>query len=408
MKIKDGIEKIGPQSYGVKNYYVRQSSNKSQPRLKHFRVGEILQGTILTTDGNGTGLVRLPSGDFNCYLHKGLKKGDELFFKITSVEPGLVIKVHAVQSFFKRVKRKKEDIVRILDLPQDDIYYYTADIYLTFKNMIYKDDLLNFYKFYERVPNNNVYDVEALSRTLFWLSESGISFEFDIFSTSYKYFYGMKYMDSYISSVLLKKFSELPENLKAILNPFRMKYYNSKNEPNLGVDFLSVNSETQGLNFYTLMKKLSSSQLFDNNEYLTGRISDFIQSMYFWNTICTGSDAAYHWTFPFMIAGKTKLITLVVRSQFNIRRMMGISTGSYEDIDVGNIFSIIFNRHSNELKNYFDKSPNIKQILEIFEKYLSESGLKLLAIHYYDDELITVESAEGAVISTNRSISFVV
>ncbi|MFA5513161.1 MAG: hypothetical protein WC313_12000, partial [Candidatus Kapaibacterium sp.] len=185
MKINQGIEKVNPQGSGYTAYYQNTKKTKKDQQLKKFRIGEILQGKIIDTDGGGIGKVRLPSGIFTCSLHKGLVAGDVLFFKIAEVEPTLVLKVHSVQSYGQNGKLGTEDIIRILDLPKLDIFKYSAIIFLNFRNMIYKEDLLKFYKFYTQIPNSEEYDGESIASTLFWMAESGLHFEFDLFYHSY-------------------------------------------------------------------------------------------------------------------------------------------------------------------------------------------------------------------------------
>lgn len=408
MKIEHGIEKIGSHGQSGSRYVFQPVRRKGNARLNNFRVGEILQGKILNATGDGQGLVRLPSGDFICMLHKGLLSGDELFFKITDVEPSLVLKVHAVQSHFQRKKRKREDIVRILDLPNADLFLFTSDMYVTFKNMIYKDDLLNFYKFYQKVPNSENYDAESIARALFWLTESGIPFEFDIFQAAYKYFDGLKNIDFYIRKLFFEIFPKLSTNVQNILLPYKSSYFNLNKNTFPNIDYFSNNLKNSD-SFYHIMKTISNLKLYELFQGIPIRIVEFIDSMNFWNSICTGSEAAYHWTFPIKNEGKIMAVTFVMSSQFNVRRMLGINSGNYEEIDVGNIIHIMLSRHSSEITTSLSGIRSLSQLPEIFEKFLSDNGLNLLAIHYFDGENVkTIESISGAVIATNRSISFVV
>lgn len=410
MKIHGGIDAIGNQANNARRYYVRPNNKKVNPRLMHFRAGEILQGKILSAKGDGIGLVRLPSGDFTCQLHEGLLPGDDLFFKIVNIEPSLTLRVHAVMSYVKGKKHNRKDIVRILDLPDNELYLSASDVFLTFKNMIFKDDLLTFYKFYSRVPNAEKYDVDSISRTLFWLAESGLHFEYDIFQLAYTYFNGLKNIEQHLNNLFLKIYPTLSDTFKNLLQPYRRDYLGLDNAIDISISLFSRNNLPNKPCFLELMQKLSVPSISEILEGIPNIIVDFIESMNIWNSMCTGSEAAYHWTFPLPFRQNTTLVTLVFRSQFNVQKLFNLPLGSsiQRDIDVGNILSQMFGRYSDELSNLLSENENPKQILPKIEHYFTNNGLILLAIHFYDGKLLTIESSGGSVLSSNKSISFVV
>lgn len=408
MQIQGGIEKIGPQGSGVRRYFTSNKKKSPNPKLKHFRVGEVLQGRILSSNGDGSGLVRLPSGDFQCSVHKGLSVGDDLFFKITATDPSLTLRVHAVLTYFKGRKRSKDEIVRILDLPNEELFLAASEIYLTYKNMIYKEDLLDFYRFYSKVPNPDSYQVEALCRTLFWITESGLPFEFDIFESSYKYFSNIHLAENLLNTLFIKIYPKLSESFKNLLLPYRIAYYNLGNSSLSGLAFFSFKNFGNNPSFYELMKRLSVPQLMNLLEGVPKKLVEFIDAMHIWNTICTGSDAAYHWSFPIRILNKSKLITMVIRSQFNLRGILANeSPSTIHEIDVGDILNTLFGMNP-QFEEALNKIQDIRELPALFSSQLSDKGLSLLAIFYIDGATITLESDTGASVASNRSISFVV
>lgn len=409
MKIRGGIEAIGPHSSSARRYYAKPHKKKSNPKLMHFRVGEVLQGKIISAKGDGTGLVRLPSGDFICQVHEGLLPGDELFFMIISTEPFLTLRVHAVMSFIRGRRRYNNDIVRILDLPDNELFLSASEMYLTFKNMIFKDDLLRFSRFYTRVPNADKYDVDSICRTLFWIAESSLHLEYDIFEMAYSYFDGLKHTEQQMSNLFLKIYPNLSDSFKNLLLPYRRAYYGLDNAAT-GISFFSKNILGNNLCFLELMNKVSTPQISAALGDIPPEIVKFVESMHIWNSVCTGSEAAYHWTFPFRIRNRTKLLTLVFRSQFNVQKIMNLPAGSgvQHDIDVGNILAQIIERNLEELEKLLLELNDFHQVLPKLEHYFTNNGLTLLALQYFDDKLITLEAGGGAVLSSNKSISFVV
>jgi hypothetical protein len=411
MKIRNNLERISGQSNQFSPTYQRLPMKKNNPKLKNFRLGEILQGKILNIKNDFTGLVRLPSGDFDCHLHKGLLPEDELFFIIASVEPSLVLKVHAVQSFFKGKKRKREDIVRILDLPQQDIYFYTADVFLTYKNLIYKEDVIRFFRFYIKTPNYQNLDEESISRTLFWLSESGLSFEYDIFQMAYRYFEGLKSIDFEMNKLFNFYIEKLPVTLKNILLPFKNKYLGIVKTDNFNLDFFSDSKDGEGINFFKIIRRIADSGISEIIDDNPKRIAGFIQALHFWNDVCKDSEAAYHWTFPSNLIKSNNVLTLVFKSQFNIQKIL-YDTPNFPDnnlnIDVGKVLSQIINRNNETINIELSTIQNINILMNYFGKYLSQIGLSLIALQYFDGSLKTIEAPGGSTMTTNKSISFVV
>jgi len=406
MKINQGIEKVNPQGSGYTAYYQNTKKTKKDQQLKKFRIGEILQGKIIDTDGGGIGKVRLPSGIFTCSLHKGLVAGDVLFFKIAEVEPTLVLKVHSVQSYGQNGKLGTEDIIRILDLPKLDIFKYSAIIFLNFRNMIYKEDLLKFYKFYTQIPNSEEYDGESIASTLFWMAESGLHFEFDLFNHSYKYFKGLKEIDFILNKFFLIQYPRLQERLKTLISPHKNEFFAFPEDVFQNIDYFSKEKPDSEINFYSLIHNLSNSHIDNELGNTPSDLLDFLDSMHLWNSICNGSNAAYHWSFPFKFHNRTYIITLVIRSQFSIADT-GNRKSNINEIDVGSVLKGIFTI----CKNKFHQEGSIKDIKslpQMINQCLDDNGLTLLAIIYYDKRLITIESPKGSVLTTNRSISFVV
>jgi hypothetical protein len=411
INVGEGIQKVNADGRGLAPFYFKQSSNSKSknPKLKNFRLGEIIQGKILSLVEKGVGVVRLPNGNFTCHLHPGLLADDELFFRIAEVEPSLVLKVHSVQSHIRGKKRKKEDIIRILDLPDEDLYLYTCDLFLTFKNMIYKDDLLRFFKFYSKVPKNEQFETDSFSRALFWLAESGLPFEYDIFEITYKYFNSLKSIDELQQKLFNQYFKLLPESLNKMTKIFLDNFNGFVNENNFKFGYYSMNYESDDFCFFKLISKISGSPISATMENVPELITEFIEAMHIWNNICSTCDSAYHWTFPFNLKGKTKLITMVFRSQFNIQNISQESASTNPDIDIGITLNEIFRFIGIDFIEEINSTNSLDQLSLVLGKYMSQTGLLLLALHYADESGIhTIESPTGATISTNKSISFVI
>lgn len=405
MNLGDGVQKVGKNGRGLRPFYYRLPEKKNNPKLRNFRLGEIIQGRILTIEDVGIGEVRLPNGVFKCNLHPGLLPNDELFFRIAEVEPSLVLKVYSVQTKINRIKRKKEDIIRILDLPDNELYQHTAELFLTFKTMIYKDDLIKFYKFYGKLSDIDNYDAESCSRALFWMAESGLHFEYDIFEVAYGYFNTLKYIDSIMGDFLHLNPKLLPDAVNKLLSNFRSGFDSDNTE--VKFDFFSQYTDKEVFSLSKFVSKLSVSILSARMQQLPNKIDAFIQNMHIWNNICVGSDSAYHWSFPLKLDNKVKIVTLVIKSQFKISEKEK-SSNSVKDIDIGEVLKMLIGISSEELSESVESDNSLNMFVNTMAKFINDIGLTLMAVMYFDGELRTVESPYGAAISANKSISFVI
>lgn len=201
------------------NYNQTKKNNKNN--FFRFRVGEILQGLILENPVENIAEVRLPVGIFRAYLQGNLQKGDELFFKIDSVEPSLILKIHSVYLYKLNTKYSEKEIIRILDLPDNDVFIKLINEYSIIKSILIRDEILLSYNLLDKyfINNNEVNLNEDTIRTAIFFIETNINDNREDVELIYNYF---KNKTSYLQGL---------ENIKN------------------NIDKLNKNLETQFLNF---------------------------------------------------------------------------------------------------------------------------------------------------------------
>ncbi|MDQ1265964.1 MAG: hypothetical protein QG635_1116, partial [Bacteroidota bacterium] len=91
---------------------------------------------------------------YNANLQGNLKKGDTLFFKVLSLEPSLVLKIHSVSSSIGGKEIAAEELLRMLDLPEAPIYFDILNFLKSHKSTVVRDDTLIYYKIYASVKEN--------------------------------------------------------------------------------------------------------------------------------------------------------------------------------------------------------------------------------------------------------------
>ena len=129
-----------------KDYFV-PSYAKKEPASKLY-LGEVVQGVIIEIPSLKEAIVRLPNGTFRAELKGNLKPGDTLFFKVAEVSPSLVLKIWAAPSVVSKVQIQTKELVRILDLPENDDIYELIETYRVKKSTVYRDDILMIYRAY--------------------------------------------------------------------------------------------------------------------------------------------------------------------------------------------------------------------------------------------------------------------
>lgn len=201
------------------NYNQTNKNNKNN--FFRLRVAEILQGLILENPVENIAEVRLPVGIFRAYLQGNLKKGDELFFKIDSVQPNLILKIHSVYLYKLNKKYSEKEIIRILDLPENDLFIKLINEYSNIKSILIRDEILLSYNLLNKyfINNNENNSNEDTIRTAIFFIETNINDNREDIELIYNYF---KNKTSYLQGL---------ENIKN------------------NIDKLNKNLETQFLNF---------------------------------------------------------------------------------------------------------------------------------------------------------------
>mgnify|MGYP001491833071 CR=1 FL=1 len=153
--ISGSIQPTGFNKSRKGSYYIPQNTVKRSETLK-LRAGEVVQGTILDTYANNEASVRLPVGSFRCELHGNLKRGDELYFKVIEAHPVLYLKVYSVSVAYQNKIRKSSEIIRILDLPDNNIYNSLIDFLISQKHIIIRDEALLIMRDYNELSESDL------------------------------------------------------------------------------------------------------------------------------------------------------------------------------------------------------------------------------------------------------------
>lgn len=156
-----GVNSVGPEMPERYPYaIVEQYSKHGSIRPVKLKKGEIIHGTVVDIPAPREAMVRLPVGTLHAVLHGRLKRGDSLFLKVIETTPGLVLRVYSVSVMINGKEVSTEDIIRILDLP-DNLFF--AELIKHFRksaSSIVRDDMIKLEKYFLELEEENVKDMD--------------------------------------------------------------------------------------------------------------------------------------------------------------------------------------------------------------------------------------------------------
>ncbi|HPO62226.1 MAG TPA: hypothetical protein PK762_03995 [Candidatus Kapabacteria bacterium] len=237
-----------------KKYEMYRPSSVSKNKNIQLRQGEIVQGKILKIYSQKEAEVRLPIGDLKAEFSGKLKPGDTLFFKVDSVSPSLVLKIYAVsQKIAGRILDNKE-ILRILDLPDEDIFNEIIEFSKSKNLVISKIDVLNVYNGLKLIDSKSFENLTLSD--IFKIISFFIDYSIELNNNSFEKLkgniLGAKFLEERIEK-LVEFLNTLPKTkaIESIFNFFEKLEQSSNSEKIL---FFNINSKET--NFYSLLTDL--------------------------------------------------------------------------------------------------------------------------------------------------------
>jgi len=247
-----------------KKYEAYRPGVVSKNKNIQLRQGEIVQGKILKIYSHKEAEVRLPIGDLKAEFSGKLKPGDILFFKVDSVTPSLVLKIYAVsQKIAGRILDNKE-ILRILDLPDEEIFNEIIEFSKNKNLVISKIDVLNIYNGLKLIDSKSFENLSLsdIFKIISFFNDYSIELNNNSFEKLKGSILGAKFLAERVEK-LIEYLNTLPKT-KAIENIFTFfeKLEHSTNSEK--ILFFNINSNET--NFYNLLIELFENSSLPANE----------------------------------------------------------------------------------------------------------------------------------------------
>lgn len=180
---------IGNNPPGGKKYSKPQQSHTPRQGAEKLRAGEIVLGSIVETINNRESMVRLPIGTLRAFLIGRLKPGDTLYFKVEQTEPNLVLKIHSVPVSYGGKELSIADILRILNLPNNEFYTTLVEFLRSFQIRIKVETALWFWRAFTGLKDATVKktNLDSVFRVFRFFYENKLLTSDELFTALYPF-----------------------------------------------------------------------------------------------------------------------------------------------------------------------------------------------------------------------------
>ena len=384
--IDGGTKSVGGGLNDQMQNFAKQRNNSKQVKFASLRVGEIVFGRISGIIQNEIAYVKLPIGTFSAIIHKGIRQGDELYFRVEEVSTDLILKVHSVSIVNNNKKLNINEITRILDLPQEDIFYDIIEIMQKDNSQIVKNDVLLVLTSVHKLikdfdKNTNIVD---LIKICIFLNKIKIDSDLGIVRSLYPFVLGEKKI-----ALLLNQFvdlsNKLPNNTKNKLNSifdFIDKKYvyldkslrlfsNKKNIESLNNICQKIISISSNNNIFLQLQKISK------------QILNILESQAFWNHLAFESGNKLHIFHAFKIDNQLIVsnISLLLTSGKRYTNTNKIQAKNLQEFD---IYDLLIEKLNNIVifsDSFFTSEEYANEIKSLF----ATLGIEIISFYLYDE-----------------------
>jgi hypothetical protein len=147
---------IGNYNNSKKNAYYNQNKKSTASMNNSLKTGEIIRGKIIEVYEDNIALVQLPTGTFKCEIAGQLQESDILFFRVHSLDPTLVLRIHSVAVRSNNKESQTREILRILDLPNTILASKLVEYLKSIENIIKREEFFGIYKVLGELDRNEL------------------------------------------------------------------------------------------------------------------------------------------------------------------------------------------------------------------------------------------------------------
>lgn len=304
------------------NQYHSMPKKNKNTQIAQLRSGEILQGKIIEIINENLAKVGLPIGNFNALLHSKLKKGDSLFFLVKALEPSLTLQVHSVSSKQKGNILPVEEALRMLDIPDTELYSKITSWVLKHESKVNREDVLLTASTLKEFPMEVLKgkNIESVIKLIFNQIHADTDFTVDLFEKLFPLFRKLNEHDSKFDKI----FNHLLKENSIELYKSMTQISNIKTYPGV-INLNNHSSINEVLNY--LLSPEEFSKLTDAAKITVKEFADLVNSVAAWNTMAAQNNLAMYYFLPVMWAGTFYAALITLKKQ---RHKQRYKKGRYE------------------------------------------------------------------------------
>jgi hypothetical protein len=365
-----------------------QTQANVTPENSGLHIGEIVVGTVIEKISSNSVSITLPNGNYNAVINGSLEKGDSLFFKIQEVQPTLVLKIHEVLTKNKNGDIPIENLLRILDLPSDNIYKILIENLKKLKNSLNRDQINNIVSAYRTISEiqKKSKSLENIIRVLVEMDEAGFPLKPNLFDKLLPLFNDENQIKDSVTE-LNKLKSTLPYNIQKTLNTYYELIFSKNPDFEKLIQFFSIESKDNEQSFFETLILITKIEDKNNLNMVKARayaksLLSTIEAMHLWNAFALHNNAGLHLIFPVVFS---ELLSVV---RINVLKIDESETDKLTPIN------FVFKTNTNSLgETTSDVTANQKLIdltffsqdqkdIEVLSKYKNELLNTLSKNHY--------------------------
>lgn len=302
----------GGNSYSQENY-----QQEKEKRPSKLRIGEIVRATVSERIDDEMAFVRIPTGTFKAIVGKNLQNNDSLLFKVTETNPYLILKIHEVPTGNKSGVFETEEILRMLDLPQNDFNIQLVDVFKEYKNNILRDDIININKVYKQFSELNKYsNIKQFLNLVVELNLSKLPLSINLINKLLPLYIEENVVSDCLNYIE-KNVNELPNDLRIKINNILEDIRNNRYSKN-NIFVLAINDNKDSQTFFEILNELDDrSDVSKSFKAKSNILRDLIGSLSLWNIISFSGKTPLQYFIPYYYEGYYFIIRIVKRNYTN-------------------------------------------------------------------------------------------
>lgn len=311
------ISNTSDYSHSLGGSHIGSSSAKSsQGDATALHQGETVRGSIVEILDKDHAKVQLPNGTFTATINGKLQEGDIILFKVQAATPQLVLKISEIPLNNEK-KISIENLIRLLDLPNDALYRTLLETVQELKSSVNKDFILSIIAGYQGLTDNQkkLKSTQNLIKVLIEMKDAGFPLKTNLVEKLLPLFntedqikdalIGLNQVKNDLPAPLnnrLAKLLKINEENEFEFNDMRNLFSLDLENSNSFANILIAITKNEDKNSLVMVKARAYAKL----------LLSTIEALSLWNVFADEHSSGTHIIMPFIISGNISVVRMIV------------------------------------------------------------------------------------------------